>query len=786
MQFCRYPGVAPFQRNQENIFFGRERDIDKLQKLIILRKQILLYAKSGVGKTSLLNAGILPRFENNFIIINVRFFAFTDKKSLSPLERLFDILKHKLAHNTFNLLDDLTKNKNIKPSLWYYFKHFQLSYPEKAKFILIFDQFEELFSYPESQIEEFKEQLSELLNADVPDDIMQLIVDDLDDNDIDNLHEPLKLKTIFSIRSDRLSLLNHLSDKIPNIQQTYYELEPLTVHNAYEAITRPAKDKKTYFKSPNFKFEKEAINTIINALTITDTGKQNIEGTQLQIICQKIEDVAKETNKEIILKEDLPNFKDIFLSFYNDAVLSTSKNEHLKVFKFIEDHLIRNEQRIRLDSIICQDYISKISLDILVDSHLLRAEANNTGRFDYELSHDTLIEPILISRNKRLKKEKYEKIIAEEKERLEELKKIRKEKQRQRKIILMISIFSLVSFSLFIWGFHQKTISEKAHQKAQKIIDAFHFYNGKLALAYKKGKYGFIDKEGNVRINYKYTEAMPFNVETGFAKVRKHNAKYLFLIDTLSNEYQLAEYIEAFSKNTQAIYFQKKRLLQLPDTMFTLKNLKIISVRGNRILKLSPQIGQLINLTHLDLFSNCLIYLPKEIGRLKNLIILNIANNFLKKLPQEIKFFKKLKSLNLQNNFLETLPIEIQNIINLQNLVLANNKLNAIPKEIKTLIKLKNLDLYNNNLKVLPKEIGKLKNITTLDLGENQLISLPNEIINLKKLENLDLYDNQLEVLPNGFEKLINLKFLDISENNFTKKEQKRIKKCLPNCEIIF
>ncbi len=56
----RYPGTRPFTENDRNLFFGRTNDIEKLSKYIHHENLIVLYGKSGLGKTSLLNAGVVP------------------------------------------------------------------------------------------------------------------------------------------------------------------------------------------------------------------------------------------------------------------------------------------------------------------------------------------------------------------------------------------------------------------------------------------------------------------------------------------------------------------------------------------------------------------------------------------------------------------------------------------------------------------------------------------------------------------------------------------------------
>ncbi|MBK8194997.1 MAG: hypothetical protein IPK76_17970 [Lewinellaceae bacterium] len=58
----RYPGVRPFETSEKHLFFGRSRDIEELYDLILLERLTVLFAKSGYGKSSLLKAGVIPRF----------------------------------------------------------------------------------------------------------------------------------------------------------------------------------------------------------------------------------------------------------------------------------------------------------------------------------------------------------------------------------------------------------------------------------------------------------------------------------------------------------------------------------------------------------------------------------------------------------------------------------------------------------------------------------------------------------------------------------------------------
>ena len=81
--------------------------------------------------------------------------------------------------------------------------------------------------------------------------------------------------------------------------------------------------------------------------------------------------------------------------------------------------------------------------------------------------------------------------------------------------------------------------------KNKNIIDAFYFYDEKFALSYKeksgRGVYGFINKEGETVIDFKYQEAESFS-KKGYAKVKKEDIEYW--IDTVGNEYKLWIYRE--------------------------------------------------------------------------------------------------------------------------------------------------------------------------------------------------------------------------------------------------
>jgi hypothetical protein len=61
MKISRYPGTRPFEAAEKHLFYGREREINDLTRLTILERLVVLFGKSGYGKSSLLQAGVLPK-----------------------------------------------------------------------------------------------------------------------------------------------------------------------------------------------------------------------------------------------------------------------------------------------------------------------------------------------------------------------------------------------------------------------------------------------------------------------------------------------------------------------------------------------------------------------------------------------------------------------------------------------------------------------------------------------------------------------------------------------------
>lgn len=434
----RYPGAKPFEINDQHIFFGRVQDIKNMLRLIELEQSIILYGKSGLGKSSLINAGIIPRIEQagKYLPVKIRFSAYTQDKLEDKMP--LSITKEQIKSKKTWLKKINTKEKD---SLWYHLKNHQIN-DEAKGYLLIFDQFEELFTYPEEHVASFAKQLSEIIYTLIPGhfraEIEKGFKEDkafLSKEQMEILHTPLNLKVLIAIRSDRMSLINRLKPYLPDVLTETYEIKPLTEIQAEDAILNPAY-KQGEFLSKNFDYEDLALMKILHFLTKERT--QNVESFQLQILCQYIERLVINKNLEEVTSDDIGDIKSIYENYYlNQIQLIGDESVQLSARRLIEEGLIfeADERRLSLYDVQIEKLynIDAELLGKLVDTHLIRAESSLKGGYTYELSHDTLVAPVLRAKALRVQVEREQKVIAQKQQLEIEKIKLKQEAEEERK-----------------------------------------------------------------------------------------------------------------------------------------------------------------------------------------------------------------------------------------------------------------------------------------------------------------------------------------------------------------
>lgn len=320
-QRSRYPGLRPFDAEEQQYFFGRDGEIEAVCRLLDLDNLIVLHGPSGMGKSSLINAGILPALSKvrdwdiPYHAVTVRFTNYDpdlarmrrEKQGQKALEE--DLVKDPIDRFIANCLGEVHSWPPViplpKPSLWLTAKKMLVDQAVRPlRLIFILDQFEELFTYPEERVEEFALQLGELYHQLTPESIRkgierkqiieaqrlqegQGLPNPKEAQLMARIEEPLDVKILISMRSDKLHYLERFKAYLPEMLLNSYELRSFNTQQAKRAIAEPASLTGNDFISPIFTISDELLDDIIGFLQ--DNLTQRIDPSQLQIVCQHLE-----------------------------------------------------------------------------------------------------------------------------------------------------------------------------------------------------------------------------------------------------------------------------------------------------------------------------------------------------------------------------------------------------------------------------------------------------------------------------------------------------------------
>ena len=482
----RYPGINAFEEAQKDRFHGRNVESEQLCALLTQEKLTILYGKSGYGKTSLLNAGVRPllleksaKSKRRYNPINIRFNASTGE------ETLLEKFKRQFGQFATHIgMVPATHGVALPDTRWGIVRGY--TFPTGAPaavFVLLFDQFEEFFTYPPEQQQDFKDQLAELLYADYPHFLEQNEAH-LQANQIAALAEPLDVRTLFSIRADRMHELNRLADRLDKILHNLYELNALPRAEAEKAIVLPAAlPQSEGFAGAPFAFDRTALDRILDFLA---DAQGRVEANQLQILCDSFEQRTIAEKITRFSTDNLGDLQQVISNYYHHKIADIHPPEtRLAVQRLCEEGLaMEGEPPIRLS--LHEAQIARLFgvppalLLRLVDLRLLRAEAGAGGGAVYELPHDTLLLPVLEA--KRVRQEEMaaeaERVAAAEALRRAQEAEAQAAKERQRRqratgLAIAAVVGLVLALVAMFWAFSAQKQAEAAKKDAQEKLFAY-------------------------------------------------------------------------------------------------------------------------------------------------------------------------------------------------------------------------------------------------------------------------------------------------------------------------
>ena len=408
----RYPGTRPFSESPEDQqrFFGRHREGEQLYLRVLSVPLLLQFAKSGLGKTSLLQASLFPRLRQKpFLPVMVRF----NEKSESPVDAVARSIRQACKTEQLQVPEFGTEGIWELLSTALVWRGDLLLTP-----VLVLDQFEEVFTVRDRA---FRDALAAELGALATRVAPERTV--LSEAGESERPTPPEVKILISMREDYLGALEEFSPAIPNLFHERLRLGPLSEEGAREAVLSPAQliaqDGEEPFWAPRFSFEESALDGMITFLK-GESGV--IEPFTLQLICRRGELIAhdkrrKSSSPPVLTLADFNegrDFSQVLRDFYQEAMerlehkLGHAARENVE--ELCEHGLLDREQgrRLLLEERQIQDQfgVDNKALNLLVQERLIRRERRRESAF-YEISHDRLAESIYASRrNKCSRKER--------------------------------------------------------------------------------------------------------------------------------------------------------------------------------------------------------------------------------------------------------------------------------------------------------------------------------------------------------------------------------------------
>lgn len=399
------PYEVPDNAERKLIFCGRDDESYDLTQLIEKNILVTLYGKSGIGKTSLLNAGIFPGLsERQYIPFSIRLGVRDDINPQSYQSVILDTITRNVSKiETINVIDEQV-NEHAVDFLWNYFARHRFfnEKGEQAVIVIVFDQFEEVFrdNNKRKEVEELLCQLDYINDKDHYIDTVRL-----DNNYYRYEHN---FRFVISIREDDLFLLEDSIDNnyLPSFKRCRYHLSALSEDSARDVILIPGKE----CILPS---EKESIVKIIikNAIDNGDNGNGEISTNMLSLICNRIF-VECSKNNQYISKDAVGDFfsQNPFERFYKEATNKLKETEKV----YIENNLV--DSTGRRNSVPESDF----KLNVKNSNSLFSGEnrilqivsiSSKSNRNRIELIHDSFCEPINKLKQKRLLHKKHRQLI---------------------------------------------------------------------------------------------------------------------------------------------------------------------------------------------------------------------------------------------------------------------------------------------------------------------------------------------------------------------------------------
>ena len=396
-------GLASFSEETLGYFYGREDEVAELGRRVQRKLLTVLFGQSGLGKTSILRAGIVPRLRpQGYCPVYVRIDYGRDAPP--PAEQIKQaIFRETLSSGHWSQTGVAVEGE----SLWEFLHHRDDTLRDgdgrALTPLLIFDQFEEIFTLAQSddfgrqRAAEFIDDLADLVENRPPKAVEARL--DSDDTAIERFDFARSdYRVLIALREDYLAHLEGLKGAMPSITQNRMRLARMTGAQALDAVLKPG----------GKLVSQEVAEAIVRFVAGgAELRNAEVEPSLLSLICREL-NAARIAQGRSEISADLlaGSHATILAEFYQRALADQPAGVH----RFIEEELLtdggfrENIAQERVQKAFAEAGATPDALAKLVDRRLLRIEERLDVR-RVELTHDVLCGVVRASRDLRHERE---------------------------------------------------------------------------------------------------------------------------------------------------------------------------------------------------------------------------------------------------------------------------------------------------------------------------------------------------------------------------------------------
>jgi hypothetical protein len=396
-------GLVSFTEETRAFFFGRDEEVAELARRVQRKLLTVLFGKSGLGKTSILRAGLVPRLrEQGYCPVYVRI-AY-ERDTPEPAEQIKEAIRRAASASGEWTQAGVAASGE---SLWEFLHHRDDVLRDAAGAtlipLLIFDQFEELFTLAQSdefgraRAARFIGELADLVENRPPQALERRF--DEEEGAAERFDFARSdYRVLIALREDYLAPLESLKKLMPSLSQNRLRLAPMTGAQALEAVLRPGR---------GLVGEEVAAAIVRFVAGGAEIANAEVEPSLLSLICRELNDTRLAQGREEISLDLLAgSHEEILANFYKRSLA----DQPAAVRQIIEDELLTESgfrENVAEETLVKRFEAAGASpgtLATLVNRRLLRIEERLDVR-RVELTHDVLCGIVKASRDQRHERE---------------------------------------------------------------------------------------------------------------------------------------------------------------------------------------------------------------------------------------------------------------------------------------------------------------------------------------------------------------------------------------------